>query len=113
MLYELGARLQRIILDEIQICFSEEFRSIVGQYKRWRSWLSFNAPIVYLSGSFPPAWEEHFQAAFGAPSAHVPIVRESDAEITEVAAAAAEIVNDPVVEISPESRALFALASTQ
>ena len=77
MLYELGARLQRIILDEIQICFSEEFRSIVGQYKRWRSWLSFNAPIIYLSGSFPPAWEEHFQAAFGAPSAHVPIVRES------------------------------------
>jgi superfamily II DNA helicase RecQ len=77
MLYELGARLQRIILDEIQICFSEEFRSIVGQYKRWRSWLSFGAPIIYLSGSFPPAWEEHFQAAFGAPSAHVPIVRES------------------------------------
>jgi len=77
MLYELGSRLQRIILDEIQICFSEEFRLIVGQYKRWRSWLCFNAPIIYLSGSFPPAWEEHFQAAFGSPSAHVPIVRES------------------------------------
>jgi len=77
MLYELGSRLQRIILDEIQICFSEEFRLIVGQYKRWRSWLFFNAPIIYLSGSFPPAWEEHFQSAFGAPSAHVPIVRES------------------------------------
>jgi superfamily II DNA helicase RecQ len=77
MLYELGARLQRIILDEIQICFSEEFRLIVGQYKRWRSWLSFNAPITYLSGSFPPSWEEGFQAAFGAPSALVPIVRES------------------------------------
>ena len=77
MLYELGPRLQRIVLDEIQICFSEEFRSIVTQYKRWRSWLAFGAPITYLSGSFPTAWELDFQAAFGSPLAHVPIVRES------------------------------------
>lgn len=76
VLFALGTKLQRIILDEIQICFSEEFRLIVGQFKRWRAWLAFGAPIVYLSGSFPTAWEPIFQEAFGSPLAHVPIIRE-------------------------------------
>jgi superfamily II DNA or RNA helicase len=76
-LYKLGCKLLRIILDEIQVCFSEEFRLIVCQFQRWRAWLSFGVPIVYMSGSFPKSWEHQFQEAFGCPASHVPIIRES------------------------------------
>ena len=77
ILYKLGTKLSRIVMDEIQVCFSEEFRHIVCQYQRWRAWLSFGVPIVYMSGSFPIAWESRFQEAFACPSSHVPIIRES------------------------------------
>ena len=75
ILFELSKRklLTRIVIDEIQCLFTEEFRSVMGEQQYWRAQLAVGVPILFLSGSFRKIWEAPFQECMGP---GIPIFRE-------------------------------------
>jgi len=75
ILFELAKRnsLSRIVIDEIQCLFTEEFRSVMGEQQYWRAQLGVGVPLMFLSGSFRKSWESTFQECMGP---GIPILRE-------------------------------------
>ena len=73
-LFELSKRnmLSRIVIDEIQCLFTEEYRQVMGEKDWWRSQLAVGVPLIFLSGSFRMIWEKTFEQCMGV----MPILRE-------------------------------------